>query len=349
MQKKSKLRNIILALMLIAAMVLSGCTRTDQPTDGKKAQDVVFKFAGEEVSLGEVYVYANTIVEQYEKSYGDSVWGMEVPVSETETENMEALTRKDIIESIVRVKVLYSKAGEYGIKLSADEEDKINRQAEAFYKNLTDKQLEEMQLDREIIVKVFKENEIASRVYNKVVSSAGIEVSDEDARQTTFYDLVFEKYTVSGDGKVKELSEDECKVQYDRALQAYNTLVNPVSGSGNTNIEGLAEFYGASDSRYYTVSPSKIKEMYGSEICEMLYSLEDGSYSLVTESEYGYHIFYMKALTDRDATDELKESEISTKERNYFSAYYEKWLKEADPGYSYDKSVDKDVYSKIQF
>ena len=125
--------------------------------------------------------------------------------------------------------------------------------------------------------------------------------------------------------------------------------MNPVSGSGNTNIEGLAEFYGASDSRYYTVSPSKIKEMYGSEICEMLYSLEDGSYSLVTESEYGYHIFYMKALTDRDATDELKESEISTKERNYFSAYYEKWLKEADPGYSYDKSVDKDVYSKIQF
>lgn len=349
MLKKSKLYNIILVLLLMFGQVLSGCTRTEDGTESSKKADVVLKFAGEDISLGEVYVYANTIVEQYEKSYGDSVWGMEVPISETETENMETITRKDIIESIVRVKVLSSKAEEYNIKLSADEEDKITRQADAFYKNLTDKQIEEMQLTRDIVVKVYKENEIAGRVYNKVVGNAGIEVSDEDARQTTFYDLVFEKYSVGNDGKVKELSEDEQTVQYERALQAYNTLVNPVSGSGNTNIEGLAEFYGASDSRYYTVSPSKIREMYGNEICEMLYSLEDGSYSLVTESEYGYHIFYMKALTDRDATDKLKESEISTKERNYFATYYEKWLKETDSGYSYDKSVDKDVYDKIQF
>ena len=89
--------------------------------------------------------------------------------------------------------------------------------------------------------------------------------------------------------------------------------------------------------------------MYGSEICDMLYSLDDGSYSLVTESEYGYHIFYMKSLTDRDATDKLKDSEISTKERTYFSSYYEKWLQETDSGYSYDRSVDEDIYSKIQF
>ena len=81
----------------------------------------------------------------------------------------------------------------------------------------------------------------------------------------------------------------------------------------------------------------------------MLYSLDDGSYSLVTESEYGYHIFYMKSLTDRDATDKLKDSEISTKERTYFSSYYEKWLQETDSGYSYDRSVDEDIYSKIQF
>ena len=206
-----------------------------------------------------------------------------------------------------------------------------------------------MQITREVAAKVFRENEIAGRVYDKIVKNAGIEVSDEDARQTTFYDLVFEKYSVDSNGKVKELSEDEKEVQYNRALQAYNTLVNPVTGSGSTNIEGLAEFYGASDSRYYTVSPEKIKEMYGSEICDMLYSLDDGSYSLVTESEYGYHIFYMKSLTDRDATDKLKDSEISTKERTYFSSYYEKWLQETDSGYSYDRSVDEDIYSKIQF
>ena len=109
MLKKSKLYNIILVLLL---MFGDGAFRLYQNrgrNESSKKADVVLKFAGEDISLGEVYVYANTIVEQYEKSYGDSVWGMEVPISETETENMETITRKDIIESIVRVKVLSSK------------------------------------------------------------------------------------------------------------------------------------------------------------------------------------------------------------------------------------------------
>ena len=147
MQKRHSFKNIICVLVLMLA-VLSGCTRTEEGVENSIKSDIVFTFAGEDISLGEVYVYANTIIEQYEKSYGDNVWGMEVPVSETETENMEALTRKDIIESIVRVKVLCTKAEEYGIKLSEDEEDKIARQAEAFYKNLTDDQIEKMQLSR---------------------------------------------------------------------------------------------------------------------------------------------------------------------------------------------------------
>ena len=103
-------------------------------------------------------------------------------------------------------------------------------------------------------------------------------------------------------------------VQYERALQAYNTLVNPEFQDRRIPISKDLQSSMVHRIRdIIQVSPSKIREMYGNEICEMLYSLEDGSYSLVTESEYGYHIFYMKALTDRDATDKLKESEISTK------------------------------------
>ena len=341
---KRILKSLIFSVCLL--LCLAGCERDE----GKKAEgDVVMKFAGKNITLGEVFIYANTISEQYVKSYGENVWDMNVPVAENKTENMEDVTRRDIIEDIVRVKVLCAYANNYNISLTAEEEDKIKRNAEAFYKNLTDEQIEKMQLDRDIVKMVYRENEIAARVYDEVVNRAGIEVSDEDARQTTFYDLVFENYMIDAEGNVRELSEDDRNAQYERALQAYNTLVNPVSGADNTKIEGLAEFYGASDSRYYTLSPAEIEEMYGTEIKDMIYSLEDGSYSLVTESEYGYHIFYVKALTDREATDKLKNSEISTKEKAYFAEYYKKWLKETDPTYSYDRSVDQDVYKKIKF
>ena len=337
---------VILIMSLILLFGVSGCGRQVQD-DGKS--ETVLKFAGSDISIGEVYVYANTVSEQYEKSYGENVWDMEVPISETETDTMKNLTRKDIIEDIVRVKVLVSKAAEYDVRISPEDEEALVKQADAFYKNLTDDQIEKMQLSREIILTVYRENEIASRVYNRMMDKAGIEVSDEDARQTTIYDLVFEKYAVDVSGNVKELSQDEKDAQYERALQAYNTLVNPVSGSDNTNIEGLAEFYGAADSRYYTLSPDEIREMYGQEIGDMIYSLDDGSYSLVTESEYGYHIFYIQALTDREATNRLKQTEISSKQKAYFTSCYEKWLKEMDPNYSYEKSVDEDVYNKIKF
>ncbi len=341
---KRILKSLIFSVCLMLCLV--GCEREEEK---KPEGDVVMKFAGKDITLGEVFIYANTISEQYEKSYGENVWDMNVPVAADKTENMEEVTRRDIIEDIVRVKVLCSYAHSYDIALSAEDEDKIKRSAEAFYKNLTDKQIEEMQLDRDIVKTVFRENEIAGRVYEEVVDRAGIEVSDEDARQTTFYDLVFENYMIDAEGNVKELSEDDKNAQYERALQAYNTLVNPVSGAENTNIEGLAEFYGASDSRYYTLSPEEIEEMYGAEIKEMLYSLEDGSYSLVTPSEYGYHIFYVKALTDREATDKLKNSVINAKKKSYFAEYYKKWLRETDPSYSYEKSVDQDIYMKIKF
>ena len=343
MQKKISV-NLILSLILL--LVVVGCGRQEQTKEDK---EVVFSFAGEDITIGEVYVYANTVIEQYEKSYGENVWDMEVPISETETEKMGVLTRKDIIEDIVRVKVLVLKANEYDVKLSSEDDQLLTKQSETFYKNLTDNQIENMKLSREIVLTVFRENEIANRVYEKMMDKSGIEVSDEDARQTTFYDLIFENYTIDASGDVKELSEDEKQAQYERALQAYNTLVNPVSGSENTNIEGLAEFYGASDSRYYTLSPSEIREMYGDEITDMIYSLDDGSYSLVTESEYGYHIFYIVALTDREATDKLKQSEISSKQKAYFTTYYDKWLKEIDPDYSFEKSVNEDIYSKIKF
>ena len=97
------------------------------------------------------------------------------------------------------------------------------------------------------------------------------------------------------------------------------------------------------------MTPAEIDGIYGSEIAENLYDLEDGSYSLVTESEYGYHIFYMKALTDRDATDKKKEELIVGKRRSYMETKYTDWLKETDPGFSYEKSVDFNVYDGIKF
>ena len=356
--KINKLKNIICSVLIFTlALSMAACGQTEEVS--ASPEDTVFTFAGENITLGEVYLYAATVKEDYESTYGGEVWSVDVSVTRDNSANMEDITRKDIIEDIVHVKLLESKAPEMKIALSEEEEEDVNKETDSFYENLTDKQIEDMDLNYDLIHKVIQENAIARKVYDAMIEEGGIEVSDENARETTFYDLYFECYTVASNGDVTKFSEDERQTQYDRALQAYNTLINPIennyndgtpgSNTNSTNIEGLAEYYGLHNSDYYTLTPKEIEGIYGKEICDSLYGLEDGSYSLVTESEYGYHIFYMKALTDREATDNKKQELIVSKRRAYMESHYEEWLKKADPNFSYETSVDFEVYDSIEF
>lgn len=361
-KKEARIKNKIkkaTAITMLSATLLTTVSCGNSSVAEVKAADTVFSFAGKNVSLGEVYLYANTVKEDYERVYGNGIWGVDISVTRDKSANMEDVTRRDIIEDIVHVKLLESKATEYKVALTQEEAEAVVEETDRFYKNLTDEQINTMQLDYDMIHNVMQENAVARKVYDTIIEEANIEVSDEDARETTFYDLYFDCYAVASSGDVTKFQDDERQAQYERALQAYNTLINPIDSGVNdgtsatnpnsTNIEGLAEYYGLRNSSYYTMTPAEIDGIYGRDIAEDLYSLEDGSYSLVTESEYGYHIFYMKALTDRDATDKKKEELIVGKRRNYMETKYTDWLKEADPGFSYEKSVDFNVYDGIKF
>ncbi|MCR4845437.1 MAG: hypothetical protein K5865_01700 [Eubacterium sp.] len=345
-----------LVLVLCMLLMICGCGETDSVSS---EGEVVFTFDGQEVTIGEVFLYANTVKDKYESDYGENIWGEDVSINRDDSVSLEDVTRKDIIEDIVHVKLLVNKANEYKVALTDEETTKVAAETDDFYEKLTDDQISEMKLSYDLVKKVMNENAIARKVYNTIIEEAAIEVSDEEARETTIYDLFFEAYSVASSGDVTKFSDDEKQAQYERALQAYNTLINPIENTSNdgtsstatnsTNIEGLAEYYGLVKSSYYTYTPEEIRDIYGDEIADSLYALEDGSYSLVTESEYGYHIFYMKALTDRDATDAHKQELIRFKRNDYMNELYKKWIDEKDPDFSYEDSVNFDVYSQIKF
>ena len=345
-----------LVLVLCMLLMICGCGETDSVSS---EGEVVFTFDGQEVTIGEVFLYANTVKDKYESDYGENIWGEDVSINRDDSVSLEDVTRKDIIEDIVHVKLLVNKANEYKVALTDEETAKVAAETDDFYEKLTDDQISEMKLSYDLVKKVMNENAIARKAYNTIIEEAAIEVSDEEARETTIYDLFFEAYSVASSGDVTKFSDDEKQAQYERALQAYNTLINPIENTSNdgtsstatnsTNIEGLAEYYGLVKSSYYTYTPEEIRDIYGDEIADSLYALEDGSYSLVTESEYGYHIFYMKALTDRDATDAHKQELIRFKRNDYMNELYKKWIDEKDPDFSYEDSVNFDVYSQIKF
>lgn len=350
-QKKNKkmiLRNRFfkrtVTFLLGVAFCLCSCTKKASEAD----PNTVLTFNQQPISIGEVYVYVETIKEEYERKYGLGVWDMKIS-SDTDAIDMEELTRRDIIDNIVKVKTLTVQSKNLGISLSAEEQMDVNEQTSEFWKNLTDRQIESMGLTRDIVCKVITENLLAKKTYEKVIEDAKIEVSDEEARETSFYDMFFACYTLDSNNDVVAMTEENRAAEYKKAVQAYDTLITPVDDRGEKNVVALSEYYGLKYSSYYTMTPEEIEKKYGKDIKDVIYSLEDDSYSLVTESEYGYHIFYVNALTDREATDKRKAEITKDKEREYFENIYKNWLRSLDENYSYERSVNKKIYSEIEF
>ncbi len=329
---------------MVLSLCFTGCGSKDSEEEG----DIVFTFAKNPITLGEVYVYAETVKEDYEATYGKDVWNMTIKLADGTEENMEVVTRKDIIDTIVRVKVLNAISKNYGIELTDAEITAEKNKADIFFNRLTDDQLDKMQITENLVENVFCENLLAQRVYEKLVDDAGIEISDEEARETTFYDMFFAFYSEDEDKNLSEITDIKKQEQYNKALQAYKTLVSPVSEESG-NIESLAAYYNLEYSRYYTMTPKEIKEQYGEDIYEDLYQLEDGSYSLIIETEYGYHLFYMKYLTDPEATAARKKELTIDAEERFFASKFPSWQRTVDSEYSYVKSVNMDVYDKISF
>ena len=97
----NKFKRVICAVMAsLLLFAVMGCGPTDNVIKGS---DTVFTFDGENVSLGEVYLYANTVIEDYEALYGNDIWTTDISISDEDTANMEDVTRRDIIEDIIQI------------------------------------------------------------------------------------------------------------------------------------------------------------------------------------------------------------------------------------------------------
>lgn len=351
MRNKSKGIWRLMAVFLVLVLIMSGCGTDKKKEVAEKNSTVVFQYGDSIVTLGEVYIYAQTVGERYERQYGEDVWSLNLDSGDGQKEPMVDVIKREIVDEIVRIKTLVAHAGEYKVELSENEKNQITEDATAFYEGLTDQDISDMELSYEKIYKVMEENTIADKVKEKILVDTPIEVSDEKARMTSFYDMYFQCYTIDENGVVVPYSAEERAIQYENALQACSTLATAsIDGDREAgDIEKLAEYYDLENAKEQTLSPEAIYETYGEDVYNLLYSMKNGDYSTVVETEYGYHVFQMTALTDQKATNSRKEI---IKEEMMVEAMEQRlaaWRITIDGDFSYEKSVDMEVYDRISF
>lgn len=340
-------KSITLIIVFSFVFLLCACEKSEKKDE--KNETIVFEYGDAKVSKGEVYIYVKTIKERYEMQYGVEVWDMILPDMEEEM-TMEDMTRQEVIEEIVKVKTLVKKANEYDVRLSETEEAQITADAENFYELLTDDNINQMELNFDIVHHVMEENLIAGKVEEAILFEEPIEISDEEARRTRFFDMFFPCYKKDAAGNIVEYSDEEKEIQYKNALNACSTLGTAVLDENEVgeDIEKLSEYFRLTEAGERIMSPEEIQETYGAEVTAYLYEMKDGEYSSVITTEYGYHVFEMIELTDQKATAEQKEIMTEEAKSQFLQKKIENWKKSIDDDFSFPDSVNMELYDSIK-
>lgn len=344
---KIKLKAKVIILMVLLCFAFTSCGKEEQVET--KDDTIVFSYGGNDVTVGEVYIYYLTVRESYEALYGEDVWIMSI-ATENDAVSVSALLREAVITEIVRVKTLVAHAGEYDVWLTDADKKKLEEQALEFYNGLTDEDIEKIGITEDLVTKVLMECNMAQSVEEALLAKDPVEISLEKARMTTFYDLYFNCYEMNASGDIIPISEESKKKQYENAVDACGLLTTATienDEESEIRVEDVATLYKLDMSGEYTYSPDQIKNTYGEDIFNMLYAMENGEHSTVVETEYGYHVFKMIALTDEDATMNRKNQMTNDAINEKLGTVLEDWKLELDKDFKYPDSINMDAYDSI--
>ena len=333
-------RMIFIIMSICCVLSLVACDKKEEVDEVQ----VVYEYGDSIVTYGEFYIYAKTVEEDYRKAYGNGIWSLELSTDEGKS-SVRDVTIRDLVYNINRIKVLVDKAEDMEITLNKKETAEAATVAETFFAGLTEKDIKETEITQDIVRQVIEENMLAKKVYDQTISEHEFEISEEQARMTTFCDMVFECYRVKEDGTVEKYTDEKKATQLEKANEALSTLAQ----DEEMTYEMIVDKYDLQYAATYTMSRSELIDEYGESIADKILALSGGEVSVVIESEYGYHIFKMLQAKDEELTKKNKAAIIERMQKDYFNGVYEKWSKRYDSRFEFDEDVNQELVGKFPF
>lgn len=332
--------------LVMAMGMLTGCG--SEKSEQSKLK--VFTYDGADVYLDEAWVYAKMTQIGYESAYkatfGDTMWSMEMSTDEEGNPvTFEEMAKQSVISQVKQVKVLVNYAKKNNIKLTNDEKKSAEEIAAQFCAESEGKAiLEETGATEDLISKIYEENAIATKVQQELVKDVDTNVTEDEARHTTVYKVVYETSTTDAEsGETKDMSDDEKAAQKEKAETALKDIQD-----GKTTIEDIAKELGVDTTAKETYGVGEAAA--GEDFEKAMAELKDGDVAgQVFETEDGYVIAKLVAYTDKEATEAGKEDIISQRESELYQEKYEELVKDLEEEWDYEEDVDADVWGKVKF
>ena len=360
MKKKHCAGAAALLSLVLGLGSLMGCSKTVKTED--YATTVVATFGDEKIYLDEANFLAKSeqyLMESYYSMITGTVdfWGYDVGNGTT----IEDTTREGIMARILQTRILDSKAEEYGISLSEDDEAKIEEAMAQYKENLQEGAFEKMGGTDELLSKVYHDNALANRVYEYMVADIDTDVDREEQRQVKVSYLKFDKTQTedetSTDTESESATETAAETESETETEAETAYADTEEYQ---ELEQLAE-QAAADLKSGksmddvkadleaddTLTVTQKTETFGKTDHENAFGtasfeLETGEYATAYVEEDGWYVIYCEEHEDEAATDDAVQSVLKTRRSDMFNEKYEQ-LKADAPKFK----VNEDVWASI--
>ena len=165
------------------------------------------------------------------------------------------------------------------------------------------------------------------RMYDAVMNEAKVEVTDEEANQSSF---TYVSVSTSGE----DLTEDDKKKKKEQAQEILDKMKEDPTGDMSEVAKGVDESYSALTGTF-TTAESKEEDgdsaYYPKEVLEVLRGLKEGEMAPeVIETDTSYYVVRLDKELDEEATESKRESLESEKKTEYYTETTEKWLEDAE-------------------
>lgn len=306
---------------------------------GKK--NIIVKIDNTKLTLDD-FLYDIYLVElerdTWNRNYKDSL-GIDYWDYELEGLPMDQLAKDTIMTRVIMYEVLSDQAKKKGIALSDKELSSIEADVDKLISSMSDSELNETGLNRDILLKTFHRLTLSDKYYQTIIS--GFEINEEEIRNSIDPDEYKEYRTeclyvttaLVSYQKITPLSEDELKEAYDKIVKIKELVQN-----GSDFDEILEQIDGV---QYYERNFIAEDNTAEEEYKEAASFLNNGDYSDIVTTKFGYYIIHMLDNNSAKRYEKAIENAILERKTSQFKIVYDEILKD------YDISINNKYWSSL--
>ena len=337
---------------LSGAMLFTGCGRINT---NATLVTVTSGDTTETITLGYgnfVARYNQALYDMYYGSYmGEDMWTEDMTGSGS---SMQEETKESVLDEMETWYVSKQNADTYGVSISSEDETAIGDAAKAFIEANSQTALDQMGATEEYVKRLLTDRTYASRVQAAIEQEAEgeIEVTDDEAKQSTFSYFLFEKEeenaaAVTADAVKDAIEQVESGDDSAAEAKAANeeALANAKKVASAENFEKAGEDAGATLETYSYTTKADPTEDGGMDaaVIEAAKKLSEGKVSDVIDTDSGYYVIRLDKKYDKEATETKREELKNTKISEYYDDIVEGWKGDIT------WTVDEKAWEKVRF